>query len=73
MKINIYSFEDNFLGTVTYLGQNKWEDDGFDSEDFDKATLDKIAGFLQSKHNERLTELLIGKIDWFTINLPEGF
>lgn len=73
MKINIYSFEDNFLGTVAYLGQNKWEDDGFDSEDFDKVTLDKIVEFLQSKHNERLTELLIGKIDWFTVNLPEGF
>lgn len=65
MRINFYNQSDEKLGEIKFLGWNKSEDMGFDSEDFTQKQLD----FLVSIVNKR--NLRSFSLEFATITLTE--
>lgn len=66
MRINFYDQNDEKLGEIKFLGWNKSEDMGFDSEDFTKEQTDFLVAIV-NKRNLRSFSL-----EFATITLSES-
>lgn len=66
MQINFYSQNDEKLGILTYLGENKWGDLGWSSEDFSKSQVEFLVSLVISRKLNFLAA------DWLTVTLSDA-